>query len=288
MNFARPVMPDARAVFILVALPLLLVLQACQPTPVPTPTPTPLPTSTSTPTPSPTPTPTPMPTSTPTPTITPTPTSPSVVVTLSPDEQPLLNPEESRVPDNWLWFESEEFGFRIAYPPDWLALDLSKEEWQTLVENVEDEGVRQILTDQITSMLATNTAALITAAIPEQIAGNQPFVSNLNIIRTSVPADATQDLLIQGIVANLKQIPGLRPESLNRGRIGEYPAAAVLYTYPMKAKNDRVYPIVGWQVYIRTAPDTLYVLTFTTVSDVFPERIVNFARMAGSFTVLSK
>ncbi len=287
MNFLRRwfLARSMYRVIIPVALLVIFTLVAgCSPRPTPTPTPTftPTPMPSPTPTSTPTETPTPAPTSTPTPTPTPTP----ITVDLpGEDEQPLLKAEEVQVPDDWLWFESKQYGFRIAYPPEWLALDLTEEEWQAILESITDEGVRSVLTDQVKAMVATNTAVLITAAVPEKIPGNQPFVSNVNIIRTSLPDQATQDMVIQGVITSLKQIPGLRLESMNRGKIRDYPSVAVLYTYPVRGENDRVYPIVGWQVYVRPQPDTLYVLTFTTVAEVFPQRITDFARMAGSFEV---
>lgn len=268
----------------LVLAVLVLVLVACV---SPTPTPTPVPTATPTPPPTPTPTPTVTPTVTPTPSPTPTPTATPIQVAV-PEENPLLNPSETGVPEDWLWFESEAYAFRVAYPPDWLVLDLSADEWKAVLEQIEDERVRAILSDQAQNMVASNTAVLITRAVPEQVAGNQPFVTNLNVIRTQVPADASQDMLVQGIIASLQQIPGLRPESLNRGNIHGYPAAAVLYTYPLRVQGDRVYPVVGWQVYVRPQPDTLYVLTFTTLADVFADRIAEFARMANSFETAGK
>ncbi len=268
------------------AFALLFAISACaRPTPTPTPTPTLTPTPTVPPTPTPTPTQTPTPTPRPSPTPTPTATPITVAV---PEDNPLLREEEIILPDDWLWFTSEAYDFRIAYPPDWLALDLTAEEWQTLLQQVEDANLRGLLTDQVKSMIASNTAVLITQVVPEQVAGNQPFVSNLNVIRTTIPANIDQDTLLQAVVANLKQIPGLRLESLNRGNIRGYPAAAVLYTYPLGGQADRVYPVVGWQVYVRPQPDTLFVLTFTTLADVFSERITDFARMAGSFEVAEK
>ncbi len=271
----------------LLAVVLLLVffVGACAfSTPTPTPTPVPTPTFTWTPTPVPTSTPTPTSTPSPTPTFTPTPIQ---VSGLDKDAQPLLNPAETEIPSNWVWFESQAFNFRIAYPPDWLALDLTSEDWEKILTGVESEDVKSLLNEQARRMIESQTAALITAAIPEEGVEGQPFVSNLNVLRIEIPTDISQDALIQQIVANLKRLQGLRLESMNRGQIRGYPAVAVLYTYPLRDKDGYTYPVVGWQVYVRATSDRLYILTFTTLASSFGERITTFARMAGSFQLIS-
>ncbi len=271
-------------------LPLMifsLLVGACA-TPSPTPTPTPVPTATPTwtPTPKPTSTPTPTPTSTPFPTPTFTPT-PIQVSGLDKDAQPLLNPSETDVPADWVWFESEAFDFRIAYPPDWLALDLTAEDWEAILKQVGNEDVQALLNDQARRMIVNHTIALITAAIPEEGVEGQTFVSNLNILRVDVPADVAQDALIQQIITNLRRLRGLRLESMNRGQIRGYPSVAVLYTYPLRDQEGDTYPVVGWQVYVRAKSDRLYVLTFTTLASSFEKRITTFAKMAGSFQLIS-
>ncbi len=198
----------------------------------------------------------------------------------------MLNPEEVQVPEDWLWFESKAFSFRIAYPPEWLALDLTADEWESVLQHIADENVKALLDDQVRRLVASQTAALITSAVPENVEG-QPFVSNVNILRTQIPAEMSQDVVLQGIINNLKQLRGLRLESFNRGNIHGYPAAATLYTYPLRDEDGHIYPVVGWQVYVRPKPESLYVMTFTTIASAFDDRIVTFARMAGSFRLLS-
>ncbi len=237
--------------------------------------PTPTPTQNPRLSPTPTPTPSPRPTSTPTPSPTPT---PAVDV----DRLPLLRDEAVAVPDTWVWFESGQ-GFRIAHPPDWLALDLTQADWEAVLQQVTDPDLRARLDEQARALIASQTAALLTASAPERSATGFPFASNLNIVSTSLPADASQDVVVQAIVQNLRQIPGLRLESLNRGQLHGAPAVAALYTYPARGTDGRAYTVVGWQVYIRTRPDRLDVLTFSTLADAFDARIQDFARMAASF-----
>ncbi|NPA92030.1 MAG: DUF1795 domain-containing protein, partial [Chloroflexi bacterium] len=222
-----------------------------------------------------TPTPTPVP---PTPTPTPTPV-------VDPDTVPLFREEEVRVPENWATFESEAYGFRISYPPDWLVMDLSSDEWKDVLNSLPEGLLRETLNEQLKALLESNTAVVLVAPTPDNTEGAVPFVSNLNILQVDVPADASQDVVLKGIIQSLKAIPGLRLESMSRGQIHGYPAIAVLYTYPIQDKEGHLFHVVGWQVYVRPKPDTLYVLTFTSLAETFPQRIKDFARMAASFRV---
>ena len=259
---------------------LLIALGACsQTTPSPTPSPSAtvaLPTSTpvvSTPTPTTTPvppTPTPLPSPTPTPVV-------------DPDTLPLLNEEQVTVPQDWLIFTSPTNGFQLSYPSEWLAMDLTQDDWQTILNNVTDASLRNLLTEQVQALIKSNTLAFLTYPLSESGEQRLPFASNLNILRTSVPQETSQTLLVQAIIQNLKNMSGLRLESMNRGKVGEYPAVAILYSYPIRSEDEKIYHVVGWQVYLRTQPEEVYVLTFTTLADVLPERIKDFARMANSF-----
>ncbi len=224
-------------------------------------------------------TPTPSPTATPTPTLTPTPTpTPRVNV----DSVPLLDTAAFAVPSTWEWFESSQ-GFRLAYPPDWLALDLSEADWRQLLTAVQDESLRERLDEQLQALIASQTAAFLTATVPEPGGEGFPFVSNLNVVRSRVPPTLSQEQVVEGILENLRQIPGLQVEMVNRGQIQGHPAVAALYTYIAEGMDGQAYTIVGWQVYIRTREDRLDVLTFTTLASVFATRIQDFARMAASF-----
>ena len=237
------------------------------------PTPSPIVKATPTLTPTPTFTPTSIPT--PTPTSTPTPL-------FDVDKIPLLDQAAQEVPVDWVWFESSQ-GFRIAHPPDWIAIDLTEDDWAQLLQAVEDAIIRERMTEQVKALIASQTAALITAPVPEPGGEAFPFVSNVNIIFSNVPPALSQDQVVEGVLQNLQQIPGLRVEMLNRGQIQGHPAVAALYTYPGKGLDDKMYTVVGWQVYIRTRQNRMGVLTFTTLADVFSERIQDFARMAASF-----
>ncbi len=263
-----------------IALVLGIALAACS-RPAPTPTPTPVPPTPTIALPTATPTATPVPA---TPTSTPLPPTPTPVV--NPDVLPLLKADQVVIPGDWFTFYSSSDHFHLAYPPDWLAMDLSQKEWKILLNRVQDEQLRQLLTAQIKRLIATHTAAFITSPISESDAGALPFVSNLNIVHTSIPRGTSQKVFAQAVIQNLKLINGLRLETMNRGKIGAYPAIAVLYSYPIRGSDGRTYPVAGWQVYLRTASDNVFVLTFTTLADAFPKRITDFARMANSFRVV--
>lgn len=244
------------------------------------------PTFTLTPTPTEYIAPTPTPTSTPSPT--PTPAAGVEEEVVVPPTISLLEEGQVTVPDDWLWFTSEPFGFRIAYPPDWLAIDLAQEEWEALLAEVSDPDVRALLTDSVRRMVAGRMGAFIVAVTPEEGAGGQPFVSNLNIVRTSVPADADRETLLQAIVTTLEGIEGLEVRAVNQDVIAGYPATTALYSYPTVGADGSVLPVVGWQVYLRPRPDVLYVLTFTTLANVLYDRGITFVRMAGSFQLVTE
>lgn len=221
---------------------------------------------------------TPMSTTTPSPTPSPTPTP-----VVNPDLVPLLSDQSLEIPASWAWFESPA-GFRLAHPPDWIALDLTRADWEALLAEVPDPQLRERLSGQARQLIASQTAALLTAPTPEGEEG-RVFASNLNVVAVSVATEASQDEVVSAILQNLRQVPGLNVQSLNRGQVHGWPAVAALYTYAARGQDGRTYPVVGWQVYLRTQPDRLYVLTFSTLPEVFDERIQQFARMVASFEV---
>ncbi len=267
-----------RAVILLTTVIALLGAGCARPTP--TPTATPLPTAT----PTATVTPTPLP-PTPTPTPTPVPPTPTPTPVVDPDTVPLFREKEVQVPPDWPAFISRDYGFRILYPPDWLVVDLTSDAWEKALDALPDK-MKDTLLEQAKSLKQSDTAALLVAPTPDKEGEDITFVSNLNILRVSLPPGAPQDTVLQGIIQSLKAIPGLRLQSMSRGQVNGYPAIAVLYAYPIQDEEGHVFHVIGWQVYLRPKDDTLFVFTFTSLADTFPDRIRDFARIAASFHML--
>jgi hypothetical protein len=190
----------------------------------------------------------------------------------------------------WLRYESPDDGFSLDVPDTWLKLDVSGEDLEAGLKVVTDNNpqlAKYLDTPDFRKQLSGLERSGVRLLLYDTASDvySTMFATNLNIIRTDVPADMSIEEVVDKNLDELQRAMGsglitdIQREALKMGGMA---ARKIYYTYRVKIGYGNSIDADVTQ-YLLVKNGSQYIVTFSTSSDEGPYRVNEFDKIARTF-----
>jgi hypothetical protein len=207
---------------------------------------------------------------------TPVTTAPAPTPTPSPSPTPTPSPSPSPTTS-----QQAVANFEITLPPTWRQIQMDTATLDAALNSVSarDPQMAAVLSAQVRSMVASGIAYFAFDFEPVGRVGG--FVTNLNVLRTAVPAGVSLAFIADSSVAQLEQLSAVS-KPIARRKVTLQAGESEELRFQM---SQGAAVVASTQYLFVTGPD-LYVLTFSTTAEQSAAYVGVFEGIARSFRLV--
>ncbi|HEV3144825.1 MAG TPA: hypothetical protein VGZ47_13125 [Gemmataceae bacterium] len=185
----------------------------------------------------------------------------------------------ARDPSGWPVYEVTAEGFAIALPPDWRQFDMNPKTFEAKM----DEAIKQ--NPQLQPMagaLRQQVAQGVKFYGFDETTTRTGFATNINIIRTPLPAGGTLDSIVQESLRQYENMPTVT-KPISHERLGDRERLRARMTMTMP--NGQTATLAITQFILAHGKDG-YAVTLTTLADQEAKYSATFDKIGQSFRFL--
>jgi hypothetical protein len=202
----------------------------------------------------------------------------------TPTDRPTATPSPTiTIESGWTKEESAQGHFSVALPPKWKRIDLDSQTLDAAVATIDDPQMKRALGTQLQSLSASGVTFVAFDFTPER--ATPGFLTNINVIKTTLPRSYSLDVIAQLSVAQLEAIDSVvRPIEHARVELPAGPAERMSYAISTKLSSGDALTYSVIQYLVLSGLDE-YVLTISCSPSSVGIYAPLFEKIARSFAL---